>query len=301
MISEFKIQPLRCVIAIAELGSFNAAARALHRTQPAISLSIRELEQRLGQPLFEKGAPGKLTPFGRHCLPKFRELVNTHQRLVKDIHAQLSLQSGQLEVAVVPSVASSIMPKPLSFLLANHPELQISLHDGTSEFVMNLVLQGKADFGVASLWGETRDLKFTPLLEDSIGVVCHKQHRLAQHKELKWSQLAQHAVIRNGTSRLLKDTPIESLHDDSNIYISEMISIIAMLKTQKLYTTLPRMAFNDTDTDLCFIPVQTPVVTRQIGLIQRINTSPSPAAQAMIEKLIREVRHAPPEHVRVLV
>ena len=75
MLPELKIQPLRYVLAIVDEGGFHAAARRLHRTQPAVSMAVRELEQRLGEPLFEKGSKATLTPFGSYCLPRFRELI----------------------------------------------------------------------------------------------------------------------------------------------------------------------------------------------------------------------------------
>ncbi len=58
-----KIQQLRYVVAVADYGGYSFAAEALHRTQPAISLGIKELEARFGEPIFERQGAGRLTPF----------------------------------------------------------------------------------------------------------------------------------------------------------------------------------------------------------------------------------------------
>ena len=89
MLPDLKIQPLRYVLAIVDHGGFHAAARQLHRSQPAVSMAVRELEARLGEALFEKGAQASLTPFGEYCVPRFRELILQHDRLSRDLLAQV--------------------------------------------------------------------------------------------------------------------------------------------------------------------------------------------------------------------
>ena len=75
---DLSITHYRHFLLVAELRSFRAAAARAFRSQPALSLSIREMEQRLGQPLFERGNRNTLTRFGQDCLPLARELVEHH-------------------------------------------------------------------------------------------------------------------------------------------------------------------------------------------------------------------------------
>lgn len=89
MLPELKITPLRYVLAVVDQGGFHAAARQVHRTQPALSMAIRELENRLGEALFERGNQATLTPFGRYCVPRFRELLTQHDRLSGELVAQV--------------------------------------------------------------------------------------------------------------------------------------------------------------------------------------------------------------------
>ena len=91
-----KIQQLRYAVLVHELGSFQAAANRLHRSQPAISLGIRELEAQLDAPIFEKKRQGKLTAFGQVFLPKFQELVGLHDRLNKEIDDVIHSAQGGL-------------------------------------------------------------------------------------------------------------------------------------------------------------------------------------------------------------
>jgi DNA-binding transcriptional LysR family regulator len=282
-----KIQQLRYVVAAVESGGFKAAADRLHRTQPAISLGIKELESRFGQPLFEKQGQGRLTPFGSQCLPRFRELLAQHDRISRELDDMANQRIGRVELATVPSVAQRYMPAVLNKFLRTHPDVELSLHDGPAELVAEMVQAGSVDFGVGALWAVTPELTYEPLLEDDIGVVCHQSHRFADAQSLVWRDLAGQSMISNGTSRLLLGTPAEGLLSESRLYISDMISILAMLQTGTTYTTLPRLAFEEWDTALRFIPLTEPLITRSVGLITRPNVTLSPVAAHALH-LVRE-------------
>lgn len=282
---ELKIQPLRYVVALYEEGSFQGAAVRLHRSQPALSMAIRDLEERLGQSLFEKGHKTQLTPFGEYCLPRFRELINQHDRLVADVRHMADGHQGRVTLATVPSVASRLMPGFLASFVARHPEININLHDENAEFVCRLVASGEVDLGISSMWVEDEALSFTPLFEDSVGVVMHRDHHLAGYSHLHWQDLASERFIANGTSRLLKHTAAASLVDNNDFFISNMISLLAMLEAGQGITTLPRLAFPVASETLCFVPLSEPRLVRKIGIIKRAGRSLSPATQAL-EKML---------------
>ncbi|WP_227369407.1 LysR family transcriptional regulator [Halomonas sp. M20] len=283
---ELKIQPLRYVLAIIDEGGFNAAARHLHRSQPALSMAIKELEQRLGQSLFEKSGKAQLTPFGLYCLPRFREFIAQHDRLSRELKAQIDKQAGHLDIAAVPSVASRLMPEILGKFIALYPDLKVSLQDGNAEFVRRQVTSGDADLGVGSVWsrqeGQMEDeLDFTPLLRDRVGVVCRTDHPLAERETLDWQELQRQVVIGNGTSRLLEGTEAAPLLEQNAYFVANMISLTAMLEAGVGVTTLPQLAFPKEHPRLRFIPFADPKVEREIGLLRPRKRSLSPAAQAM--------------------
>ncbi|MBB3191246.1 LysR substrate-binding domain-containing protein [Halomonas cerina] len=289
MLPELKIQPLRYVLAIMDEGGFHAAARHLHRTQPALSMAIRELEQRLGEPLFEKGGKATLTPFGSWCAPRFRELVAHHDRVSRDALAMASHQAGRVDIATVPSVASRLMPRLLASFVVAYPGIEISLRDGHSELVNQMVLSGEVELGITSLWQAEEGLDFTPLLHDEIGVICRDDHPLARRDRLHWRELTGHTLIRNGTSRLLEGSPAAGLLEQSRLYISNMISLTAMLEAGIGITTLPRLAFQEEHARLRFLPLAEPRLERRIGLLCRARVSLSPAAAAMRRHLLEHL------------
>lgn len=283
---ELKIQPLRYVIAAAEKGSFHAAAQHLHRSQPALSMAIRDLEEKLSQPLFEKHLKGQLTPFGEQCLPKFRELVQQHDRLAQELTQLAQGQLGSVTLATVPSVASRLMPAFLADFIARHPDININLHDESADFVCRMVAQGEVDLGISSAWVEDERLLFTPLIEDEIGVVLHRDHKLANAPELRWDELLGERFITNGTSRMLANTPASRLVENSHFYISNMISLLAMLEVRNGITTLPSLAFPPDSQVLRFVPLSEPKLVREIGIIKPAQRSLTPQAQALEQAIL---------------
>ncbi|MCG4452583.1 MULTISPECIES: LysR family transcriptional regulator [unclassified Pseudomonas] len=292
MLPDLKIVQLRHFVWVHELQGFHAAAEKAHRTQPAISLSIRDLEGKLGQALFEKrnarAARPELTPFGVQFMAYAKELIAHHDRVIKDMSLIAQHKSGHLRIASVPSIASRLLPDILTRFIGDATDLHVSLFDDSSEVVLAMVENQQVDFGIASLWEAESDIRFIPIWEDSIGVVCRSDHRLADEVELSWQQLRGERLIANGTSRLLADTAAEELVVDAQFYMSNMISLLAMLEAGMGITTLPRFAFPLEHSQLRFIPLSEPLVVRDIGIVCLANRSLPVAAQALFDFILRD-------------
>nr|WP_314530680.1 LysR family transcriptional regulator [uncultured Pseudomonas sp.] len=286
MLPELKITQLRYFVLVAQLKSFHGAAKQAYRTQPALSLAVRELEQKLGQALFEKGGKTELTPFGEHCLPLFQDLLAHHDRIASEVSLLARHEIGQVSIATVPSVASRLLPQLLARFVSEHPKIQISIQDGNADSVQQLLMQGQVDFGISSVWMPDENIDFLPILSDQVGVVCRKDHPLAAAgAELHWSSLQAYPLVRNGTSRLLEKTEAAVLLESSLLFVSNMISLIAMLEEDIGITTLPSLAFPAGNKQLVFVPLAEPRVERQIGILSRKNRSLSPAAAELMEFL----------------
>lgn len=293
MIPELKTVQLRHFVWVAELKGFHAAAEKAHRTQPAISLSIRDLETKLGQVLFEKrnskSTRAELTPFGLYFLPKAKELIEHHDRVAKDMQLLAEYKSGHLRLASVPSIASRVLPDILQQFIVDYPSLHISFFDDNSDAVLQMVERQQVDFAISHLFNEEAhsDKRFIPIWQDQIGVVCPKDHALAVYKCIDWHMLSSYKLIKNGTSRLLQDTDAGVLVEQSQFYISNMISLIAMIEAGLGITTLPWYAFPLDNTKLVFIPLDKPRVDRKIGIVMLNNKSLTPPAQALVNFILQ--------------
>ncbi|MEX1081541.1 MAG: LysR substrate-binding domain-containing protein [Halofilum sp. (in: g-proteobacteria)] len=285
---DLKLQQLRYFALVAEIKSYHGAAEQAGRTQPALSLAIRELEQRLGEPLFERGNKTALTPFGQDCYPLVRALLDHYDRVVERMALAADRSVGRVALACLPSVASQMLPPALAAFAQHYPGIHVSVEDDIAYNVQQRVLQRSVDLGIADLWSLDPQLRFAPLLKDQLGLVCRHDHPLAQYRRgLEWSALQAHTLIRNDTVRLLESTQARDLMATAQFSVSNMASLLAMLREGLGVTTLPRLVVPEDDPDLVFVALAEPRVEREIGIITPKSHSLSPATKAMREALLQ--------------
>src|SRR3977135_696500 len=124
------VRQLACFVAVVEEGSFTRAARRIGITQPSLSQHIRALEQELDGAVLERLPRGvALTPAGRSPLPAARVAVRAVERGRQGARAALALESGELEVATVLSMAVGLLPRYIRVWHERYPDVGIRLHE----------------------------------------------------------------------------------------------------------------------------------------------------------------------------
>ncbi|MGF1741593.1 LysR family transcriptional regulator [Vibrio profundum] len=286
-----KLQQLNHFVMVVEEGGFRAASQRANRSQAALSTSIKELEKKLGQSLFESGNKSTLTLFGEACLPKVLQFLDNYRRLESDLYSAADGQIGRVRIASVPSVAAKLLPSVLAEFCTKYPQVEVSLIDDNAHGVETRLLSGEVDLAVGnhSHYADANVL-FTPILSDPIGVVCLESNALAQHKEgLKWQDLLSSPFISNGTCRLLEATPARVLSDNALYNIENITSLLSILEQGIGITTLPKLALPSHTTQLIWLPLVDPMIQRQIGIFQLSERTLSPPAQLFqrlcVEKL----------------
>jgi len=141
---------LRIMRAIAEQGSFTAAAHSLGYTQPAISQMVRRLEGRIGTPLVERqGRTVRLTQAGqvlaRHAVTVLTLLETAEQEL----SSIAGLESGRVRVAAFPSSTAALVPQALRDLRSEHPNIEIQLTEAEPPESLAALRDGRCDLAVA--------------------------------------------------------------------------------------------------------------------------------------------------------
>ncbi|EFH11531.1 LysR family transcriptional regulator, partial [Teichococcus cervicalis] len=113
------LRQLRALVAAAETGSFSQAALRLHVSQPALTLQIRELEQGLGVTLFDRTARGaRPTRAGLALAHSFQRVLADLDAVVDSARDEAARRAGVVHLAVLPSVAATLLPPVLARLRA---------------------------------------------------------------------------------------------------------------------------------------------------------------------------------------
>ena len=286
----FSLQTCRYFVWVAETGSFRAAALRAHRSQPAISLAIKNIEARLGQPLFERGSPIVLTAFGRECLEVIKRLVE-HAHSADELLLHMARRNTSfVRVASIMSFATHWMPQLIEQFRAQHPHIALQVQDDNSEGVERMVLDGQIDVGICSEVSHDRRLKFTPLLEDTFGFVCHRSHPLAERKSVTWRQIAALPnMIGTVAHRQLEGYPQAAFLRHPDFSVSNMLSLVPMLARGMGVTVLARLGVPPDRDDLVFVPLKKPSIDRRLGIMQLADATPTVASRAMENLLLTVV------------
>ncbi len=140
---------LRTLLAIKNSGSFTAAASWVNLSHSAVSIQMKQLEQQLGAPLFEKNRrPAVLNPLGQEIAEKAREIVDRLDDL-KSL-AETDDISGRVTLGFVSTTLQTLLPVVLERLRTDFPELQVSVHSGLSGQLAKAVESHQIDFAYLS-------------------------------------------------------------------------------------------------------------------------------------------------------
>ncbi|KAF1044780.1 LysR substrate-binding domain-containing protein [Xylophilus sp.] len=145
----FDIDLLRAFVAVADHGTFGAAARHLGRTQSAVTQQMQRLEAQVGQPLFERSGRGKqLTAAGRRLLGYAREILGLNDEAVRAL-ADEGL-SGSLRIGSPHDIADTLLPPLLGHIARAAPRLRLDIEVGRSPFLMEALHRGELDMTIST-------------------------------------------------------------------------------------------------------------------------------------------------------
>lgn len=205
-----EIRQLRAFTAIAELGTFTAAAVRVHVTQAAISMQIRQLENELGARLFVR-APRRvmLTEAGEQLLHRARQILRDHDAALDEIAELAGAERGRLRIGSASAmVTTDILPKLLKDIRKQHAGAEITVVSGTSKALVQQILAGEVDLAFVSLPVEARGINTERLSEDQLVAIASPRHKLAKQRTISAYTLAGEKLIlgeRGGNTRRLID------------------------------------------------------------------------------------------------
>lgn len=274
-----RLEALRVFVEVAEQGNIKDAADKLFRTPSAVSMTLKQIEDRLGCALFETDRKSSLTEMGQFLQAQAQGLLRDYDRAMERIEAQAKARSGRLRLASVPSVAAILLPGFLQGFLRERPDLEIDLVDTDSSDVRHLVESGQVDLGIAGIGPARPGLGCEPIFRDPFRLVLRADHPLAARGgTLDWSDLAGEALILNEAARHLPSAAFQQLAAEARFSVRNVTSLVAMVGAGMGVTLLPALATMALPPSLTVRPLQDPACLRTVGLMWREGRVPSPVA-----------------------
>jgi len=194
---------------VAREGSFSRAAERLYRTQPAVSLTVRKLEDSLGQPLFVRGArPVRLTDAGTLLKDYAERLINLRDEVKKGLTELEGLKRGELSLGVNESSIHALLPALAKFREL-HPGVQIRVHRMFSRDIPHEVMNYRLDLGAISYVPREPQLQALEILKDELTLIVPLKHPLARKKEVDVEELGSEDFVAHSVESPYRRRVIE--------------------------------------------------------------------------------------------
>lgn len=195
MVRRMELRQLRYFVAVAETGNISRAAQKIFLTQPALSRQIKALEDGLGQCLLERKAHSvHLTPAGEAMLREARELLRHADQAAERVRATSA--GGRLRIAYAPSLASGLLSPAVANFTQMHPGTRVEMFDLSAGEMLTGLEAGKLDVAVTVRpRGETRGLRWTPLVSSPWRLAVHLKHPLARGPKVKPAAVAREPLL----------------------------------------------------------------------------------------------------------
>jgi DNA-binding transcriptional LysR family regulator len=149
---ELNLDRLRTLLAVADCGSFAAAAQQLALAPPTVTTQVAELEARLGTPLLRRARPAVApTPAGALLIERARRLLAQADELVDALQRHVAGQAGRLRLGASTGVIVQWLPPVLQRLAAEAPGIDVQLAVTTSADTLAGLAEGRLDLGIVAL------------------------------------------------------------------------------------------------------------------------------------------------------
>ena len=285
---------------VAREQSFSRAAEKLYRTQPAISISVRKLEEWVGQPLFVRGSGARrLTDAGTLLLEYAGRMLNLREEIRKGMKELRDLDRGEVSLGVNESSIHALLPT-LDTFRQKHPGIHIHVHRVFSKDVPREVLNHHLDFGVISYLPEERELTATEFYRDALALVVWPGHKLAKRREVDVSALGEETFVAHIVESPYRQRVIQLFAKHRvplrmDIELPTIESIKRFVEMKKGVAIVPRMCVDREIArgDLCELRMRQMRIERRLYLIYRQDRPLSAAAQGLLDILkAKKVRRA---------
>lgn len=286
------LRQLDILEAVARCGSFSRASEALHLTQPAVSMQIKQLEESLGLPLFEQiGKRIHLTEAGRETL-KTGRAVNRELANLEHVLGDLQcLKGGALTVSVVSS-ASYLGARLIAAFRQIHPDVRVSLNAVNRETLLRHLAENSIDLALMGQPPEGHDLQAKPFMDNPLVVIASPSHPLAKMRGIPLLRLAEEPFVgreqgsgtRSAVERFFEESGLTlqvAMEMNKNEAIKQAVEAGLGVGVVSLHGELAKR-------NLCILDVQGFPLLRQWHLVQRQGKRLSAAAQAFAQFVLNE-------------
>ena len=193
---DLQLAHLKTLEAVARHGSFSRAAVELNLTQPAVSMHVRHLEQRLGLPLLDRvGKRAFPTRAGEVLLAHAARAFGELDAGVAMVQRLRGIVAGRVRIGTSASISIYLLPPVLRRIRARHPEVELVVVTGNAPDIARAVVANTLDVGLVSLPVRDRELTVLPFYRDELVAIAPPEPRWRRRRTIGAAELAREPLI----------------------------------------------------------------------------------------------------------
>lgn len=287
-----ELRHLRYFVALCECMNFTKAAEKVHVTQSTLSHQIRQLEDEIGQPLFERiGKRIVLTRAGDVFLGYAWKALREVDQGLSELKRAAGALSGSIRIGATQTFLAGAIPRCLLEFRQANPSVKVTLEELTAAAIGQQLLDETLDLGIGYEPDDMRALWFEPLYAEEMMLLVSRQHPFAQRKKVRMVELHQQDMIllpeTYATRKMLDDcfkaagaTPHVSIEMNSFSAIFELVAAGLLASIVSCDVRLTR-------DDICRVHLENPTPIRTPGLLWK-RKHRQDAATRSIAAILRE-------------
>lgn len=281
---------LETFLSVAAEKSFSRAAKKLHRTQPAISQSIRKLEAEIGEALFDRASRnGSLTDAGLVLKEYGEKLLNLRTEAATAIAELRELHSGKLTIAA-NEFTSVYLLKVLEKFRVQCPMIKVVVRRSLGSQIAQQVLNHDVELGMLSFEPDGTSLRSILVYKDELAFIVHPRHPLAGTKEVNIKQLGAESFVAHSVASQYRAKVVEAFRRhktllNMGIELPTIESIKSFVARGNGVALVPGICVEAEVArgDLVQVPVPELRFERKLRVIYRLNSNLSHAARAFLK------------------
>lgn len=286
-----ELTQLEFFVTVVEQGSFSKAAERVYRTQPAVSIAIRRLEEEIGAPLLERSQKmPTLTEAGELVYDYAKRILALRDQACETVAELRSLKRGRVRIGANESTSLYLLPHLILQFREQHQNVKVEIFRHVSERLPREVLDRNVDFALLAFEPEDSDLESFPILRDELVLIMHPEHLLAARDSVTVEELGTESFLAHNVKTASRRKVIEVFaehHTSLNITLE-----LATVETIKRFVQLkiglafvPRMCVSEEleRGSLVNIPVTGLTYQRTLWATHRRGMPFSHAAAAFLE------------------
>jgi DNA-binding transcriptional LysR family regulator len=288
-----EMSQLEFLLKVVQEGSFSKAAQRVFRTQPAISIAIRRLEEEVGAPLFDRTQKTPtLTEAGHIIYDYAQRIIALRDQAKANVENLKKLEQGCVRIGANESTSLYLLPEVILAFRERHPKVKVEIFRHVSDKLPREILDRKIDFALMAHEPSEKELEAFPVLKDELVLIMSPKHRLAKRDSVAVKELGKESFLAHNVQTASRKKVIETFAKTNTplnitLELDTVETIKRFVRKNIGIALVPKMCVMEEVErgTLASIPVKGLTYSRMLWVVHRRGTPFTPATQAFLKLL----------------